>query len=685
MFPETCQLEISKINADGDLMAVADKDDNPQNCKIFVLENRKIKPPLAVGDKIVAKVSKRGKEWIAKPISRLAVADMPVEKCYGIIEQKDGKYYLKSSEKNSRMNLLIDNIGKCKAGDYVAVALTGERRFKQVQILKNYGKFDISKAIESLVLEKLDIPHEFSEKIKKETQRLPQFEAGVRIDLSDVPLVTIDGDDSKDFDDAIWAKKTVNGFNLIVAIADVAFYVRDNSELDREAYKRGNSVYLPNMVIPMLPEVLSNDLCSLNPNQYRASIVCMMEIDKDGNLRDFNFKRAVIKSAARLTYREVQAAIEGRKSERIAKIYKTVIEPVYEAYQALAKASKKRGALKLDRDEYKVKIDKNGQVKSIEKDEHFTSNDIVEEFMVAANVAAALALGKTKLPVMYRVHERPLEEKLKDFAALLHHLGMKLPEGAALKAMHFNKILEKCAKNGDNRGINDMVLRTQSQAKYTPQNIGHFGLALSDYAHFTSPIRRYSDLMIHRALIKAYKMEDGGGLSDEAGQSLFEDIGEHLCVTERRAAVAERETVNRYMSAYLEPSIGQDFEVSVSGLTNAGVFVRLDAIGAEGLMPVSSLPADHYLLSEGNVELKGEYDGLSFKMGDVFKARLVEATPINGGLIFKYVDEETGVDYDEKGRGSFRPHPAKKDMRSLLKKKDKAAKKAKKTKQKRKK
>lgn len=647
--PETCHLEVISANDSGELWAkTVEQGDNPEGHKIYVLENRRIKPPFEVGDKFIARISRRPEGFVAKPIARTATATTAADTVYGVIENRENKCYLKATEKNIRMDYLLEDIGPARPGDFVAVALVGERRFKEARIIKNFGKFDLNKATATLVLEKHGIPLEFPENVFRETTKLPQFEAGLRLDLTDVPLVTIDGDDSKDFDDAVWAKKTINGFNLIVAIADVAFYVREGSELDREAYKRGNSVYLPNVVVPMLPEILSNDLCSLNPNQCRAAVVCMIEIDNEGNLRDFNFKRAVIKSAARLTYKEVQSAIEGNKNEKTAPLYKNVIEPLYEAYLALDKARKKRGALELEIEEVKVKVDKNGMVKSIEPEENLTSNKLIEEFMVAANVAAAKVLGKTKLPVMYRIHEAPRAEKLEDIKPLLHNLKMKLPDPTALKPSHFNKIIEKCSINGGALGISNLILRLQSQAKYSPENIGHFGLGLTDYAHFTSPIRRYADLLIHRALIRACKMEDGGALSEEAGIKLFEETAEHLCVTERRAVSAERDITARFISAYMQPAIGQDFEVKVSGMSAAGMFVRISAIGAEGLVPLSSFPDDRYDLAEGNVELKGQKTGLSFKMGDVIKCRLMEATPLTGGLIFKYVDPEDGVEYAEK-------------------------------------
>lgn len=646
LLPENSQLEICGLSDFGDLMAVmVDPADNPQNYKIYVQENKKIKPALAEGDRFFAKLSRKNETWWAKPLSRTMVAGVEVEQVHGLIEERDGRFYIKSAEKNSRMDYLLDRLGNSSVGDFVKVALIGERKFKQAKIIKNYGRYNVSKSTDLVVLEKYHITDVFSEAVVKEAAHCPIFCKQGREDITNLPLVTIDGDDSKDFDDAVYAEKTAQGFKLIVAIADVAFYVRPGTELDREAYRRGNSVYLPNMVVPMLPEQLSNDLCSLRPKENRPCLACFMEIDAEGNLKSYEFKRAIMKSAARLTYREVQKAIDGTHSLQTLGLFKTVLQPLYEAYFALNKARKKRGSLEIEPTEISVKIDSDGHILSIAKAEHFTSHEIIEEFMIAANVAAAKRLEETELPIMFRVHEKPLEEKLKDIEPLLHNLHLKLPDYPALKPQHFNHVLEECRKHNLSAGINDMILRLQCQAKYSPVNLGHFGLALSDYAHFTSPIRRYADLLIHRALIKACAMPDGGELENNADEQLFKEIGEHLCATERAAAQAERDTVARYLSCYLEPSIGVDFDVKISGLTTAGVFVCVENLGADGLIPMRTLPADNYQLSPGNTEMVGARTGRRFIMGDMLKARLVEASSLTGALSFKLVDEDEGVDY----------------------------------------
>lgn len=650
--PETCQLEVWGTSGYGDLMArTVDPQDNPADHKIYVIENKKIKPALQVGDRFIARLSRKNDAVWAKPLARTAVAGAEEEKLYGIIEEREHKFYLKSADKKSRMDYLLDSLGKAKVGDFVSVVLCGDRKFKQARILKSFGPFNVHKSTEFLILEKYGIPIDFPAAVAKECARCPQYHFDGRWDITTLPLVTIDGDDSKDFDDAVYARRLPDGFELIVAIADVAFYVRPLSELDREAYKRGNSVYLPNLVIPMLPEVLSNDLCSLRPKVNRPCLACRIEIDREGNLRTYEFRRAVMKSAARLTYREVQEAIDGKLNPLTADLFKTVLQPLYEAYFALNKARKRRGALELSPIEIKVKVDKNGNIQSIAPAEHYTAHEIIEEFMIAANVAAAKTLQKSKLPVMYRIHEKPQEEKLKDLTPLLNILHLKLPDYPALQPGHLNHIIEECSKRSLGNGISDMVLRLQCQAKYSPENIGHFGLGLHDYVHFTSPIRRYADLLIHRALIKALEMPEEGKLEDDATIELFKETGEHLCVTERRAVSAERDTVSRFLSAYLEPSIGSDFEVKITGLTTAGIFVCIENLGAEGLIPMRSLPDDNYELTESGSEMCGRLSKRSFTFGEQIKARLMEASPITGGLIFNFVDENEGLDYYKKGRG----------------------------------
>ena len=649
------------------------KKENPNRERIIIIDNRRIRPALEVGDAFIGKISRRGDTWYVKAIARSARANAPEEKVYGVVEKANHQVYVLPTDRGNFMKYLIDKPDGARNGDFVAISLGGSKKFKQARIIRNYGGYDVNKAASGSILDKYNINTVFPEGVTSELGKLPKYKRDCREDLTSLPLVTIDGDDSKDFDDAVWAEKTVTGFNLIVAIADVAFYVRHLNMLDREAYRRGNSVYLPNMVVPMLPEVLSNDLCSLRPKEVRPVLACYMTIDHQGRLLGYNFKRAVMRSAARLTYREVQDARDGKKNNHTAPLIKTVITPLYEAYEALRRERIRRGALELDVPEVKVKVDHKGTIRSVAKTEVLDSNRLIEEFMVAANVAAALMLQKHKQPIMYRIHDKPKSEKMKDIEPLLQNLKMKLPDAASLKPGHLNKIIEKCRKTGYSAGISDLILRLQSQACYSPHNIGHFGLGLKNYVHFTSPIRRYADLLIHRALIKACRLPDGGALDNKADEKLFEEIGVHISAAERAAVAAEREVTSRYISAYLEPLCGQDFEVRITGLNNAGIFVRIEALGAEGLVPMRTLPDDDYMLMPGGGEMLGRFNARSFKMGAPLTCRLTEAVPLTGGLTFQYVDKEQGIDYFAKGgRGGPRTFPAPSPLKSKKRKKTNA-------------
>lgn len=668
-FPKNILLKVISENSHGELIAeaVEDKNFRPKT-KIWVGENRRIKPSLAIGDVFLGKVQEKNHTFYAKPIMRMSMQDGNNEKVYGIVVQRENQFYLKPPGRKVFMEYLLDNHQGVKKGDFISAALCGDKKFKTLHILKNFGPFNLNQAITEALFEQAEVPSLFSDAVKKEAANLAEFTTQGREDLTQIPLVTIDGDDSKDFDDAIYASKTDSGFQLIVAIADVAYYVRDGSEIDREAYKRGNSVYLPNIVLPMLPLRLSNDLCSLNPKVVRPVIACFMEIDNNGNLLNYRFNRAVMKSAARLTYREVEKAFEGELNDNTRPLFKTVIQPLYEAYFAFAKARQKRGALDIESSEIKIKVNQSGTVESVKKAEDYTSNKVIEEFMVAANVAAALVLKNKKLPIMYRIHDKPNQEKLVELAPLLRSFKLKLPDYASIQPANFNKLLDIGAKNGCKAVISNLVLRMQSQAQYSPHNIGHFGLALTDYAHFTSPIRRYSDLLIHRTLIKALNLEGGGGLND-ADDELFVTIGEHLVATERRAVSLERDITAKYLSSYLEPSIGTNFEVRVSGVSKAGLFVTIESLGAEGFIPMRILPYDNYILEDGGFALRGQRSKLLFTLGSKITATLIEATPISGGLLFKYLDDSKDIDYPTK-KNTSKPKLNKKLRKEKLKRKN---------------
>ncbi|HEX7006026.1 MAG TPA: VacB/RNase II family 3'-5' exoribonuclease, partial [Alphaproteobacteria bacterium] len=470
------------------------------------------------------------------------------------------------------------------------------------------------------------------------------------------------GADARDFDDAVWAEpdpdpRNRGGWHLIVAIADVAHYVRPGDALDKAARERGNSVYFPDRVVPMLPEALSNDLCSLRPNEDRACLAAQLWINRDGRLLRHRFDRALMRSAARLTYEQVQAARDGCPDDVTGPLLEPVLNPLYGAYRVLERARKKRGALEIDLPERQIVLGDDGKVASITPRARLDSHRLIEEFMILANVAVAEALEAKRQPCMYRVHEAPDPERVQALREFLETLGLNLAKGQVLKPAHFNRILERSADTPHARMVHELVLRTQAQAKYSPDNVGHFGLALRRYAHFTSPIRRYSDLLVHRALIGGFGLGPGGIGPEDAAR--FPEQGEHISATERRAVAAERDATDRYVAAFLADRVGAIFGGAISGVTRFGLFVTLDETGADGFVPMRRLPRDYYEHDEARHCLIGRSGGPRFDLGGRVQVRLVEANPITASLLFDLVeggteDRRGGAAHGRGGRAARR-------------------------------
>ena len=489
-------------------------------------------------------------------------------------------------------------------------------------------------------------------------------ELGKRADLRNIPLVTIDGADARDFDDAVFAERVSEaeggGFHLIVAIADVSHYVRPASVLDDEAYRRGNSTYFPDRVVPMLPEALSNDMCSLNPNVDRASMGFHIWIDEVGEMRKFKVFRALIRSHARLTYEQVQELynkktnkvssrdlIAGSNASQEDPVVKPrddedyiwdIIKPLYEAYDILDKARQKRGALDLDLPERQIMISDKGKMTGVTKRARLDAHKMIEEFMILANVAAAKALEAKQAPCVYRVHDRPSSEKLDSAREFLNAFGLSLPSGVA-RPNQINNLLHKASEMEHSQLISQVILRTQSQAIYHPDNIGHFGLALRRYAHFTSPIRRYADLLVHRSLIRAYGLGEGG-LSDEEKVTLTEKA-DHISTTERNSSSAERSATDRFTAAWMSEHIGAHFTGVINGVTRFGLFVTLDENGADGLIPMRSLPDDYYIHDEKQHALVGRKHKRIYRLGAKVTISLKEADGLTGSSVFAMVGDES--------------------------------------------
>jgi ribonuclease R len=532
----------------------------------------------------------------------------------------------------------------------------------RARVVERLGPAADPRAISLLAIASFDIPTEFPAAAIAEAEAALPVSPSARTDLRDLPLVTIDGSDARDFDDAVWAEPDPDaeyrgGWRLVVAIADVAWYVRPGSALDREAERRGNSVYFPDRVVPMLPEALSNELCSLKPAVDRACLAVDLRIDAAGHKRRHRFMRAVMRSAARLTYEEIQAIRDGH-GDLPAAVPRQAVASLYGAYDALARARAARGALELDIREDRVVLDAEGRPVAVVPAIRLDSHRLVEEFMILANVAAAEELEARRRPCMYRVHDAPDPDKvatLRDFLDELGVPGLALEKGQALKPELFNRLLRRAEATAVSPLVNDLVLRCQAQAAYSPDNIGHFGLGLRRYAHFTSPIRRYADLLVHRALIAGANAAGNdfgaGALPPEIDHTRMAAAGEHISATERRAAAAERAAIERYRATLVADAVGGLFPARISGVAEFGLFVTLTESGATGLVPISTLPGDYYDRYEQVPRLVGRRFGRVFRLGDATTVRLVEADAIGGRLLLRIEDEAT---VPRRGRGGRR-------------------------------
>jgi len=637
--PAVAVLEVIGVDDDGELTVrpVSHSSDGPPP-RIDVRPPPRSMPAPGLGDRFVARLAPReDNTYTATP---LRATDSKTESVVGRYRESDDGGRITPLERGRRGDFLVAAGENAAAtdGDLVVVEILPARRLglPQARIIENIGAGDAPGAISRIAIHRAGIPDRFPQAVIKEAEAARPPVLGKRTDLRDIPLVTIDGADARDFDDAVVAEPDTSannqgGWHLIVAIADVAEYVRPGSPLDREAFKRGNSVYFPDRVVPMLPEALSNGLCALRPDEDRACMAADLWIGADGKLRKYRFRRGLMRSVARLTYEQVQAARDAGEDP----VMPGHLDNLYGAYACLAAARSERGALELELPERKVVLDDNGRVANIAPVARFDSHKLIEEFMIAANVAAARELKRLRQPVMFRIHDEPSIEKLEDLRVMLSGFGVKLTRGKMMRPKDFNSILERVRGEAHERTVNEIILRSQMQAEYNPENIGHFGLGLHDYAHFTSPIRRYADLLVHRALITGLKLGDGGLDDSEAGR--FTEIGEHISKTERRAVSAERDANDRYTAAFLEAHAGESFSGTVRGTNRAGLFVAIDDNGAEGFVPASRLPGGRPRFDTRTHVLKTEHGG-AYRLGDSVEIRIAEADGLSGSAIFDLMD-----------------------------------------------
>jgi ribonuclease R len=594
----------------------------------------------AVGERVLARLIRRDSGEIdAEIIRRLAAG---ASRVVGVFRRTlDGGVIVAADRRDrSEYRVLAHDAAGIADDELVVAEELPSRRFgKRARILERLGPVGAPGAISRLMIAAYDIPAEFPAAALAEAETaLPAGPAG-RADLRELALVTIDGSDARDFDDAVWAEPdsdpgNPDGWHIVVAIADVAAYVTPGSALDREAERRGNSVYFPDRVVPMLPERLSNDLCSLVPGADRPCLAARLWIDRAGRKRRHRFERAIMRSVARLTYDTVQAAHEGRHEGPFPQATERLVA-LYGAFAALGRARRARGALELDLAEHQVILDVDRRPIAVVPRTRLDSHRLIEEFMILANVAAAEELEARQLACMYRVHDAPDPEKLaalRDFLDEIGIAGLALAKGQVIRPELFNRVLARARETPEAGIVNELVLRSQAQAVYSPNNIGHFGLALPRYAHFTSPIRRYADLIVHRALIA------GATPARQAEESLG-PVGEHISATERRAAAAERAALDRYRAALLSGAVGTVYDARITGVAPFGLFATLPESGADGLVPISTLPSDYYDHDPGRHRLVGRRSGRIYALGDAVRVILVEADPVGGRLVFR-LDED---------------------------------------------
>lgn len=628
--------------------------------RLRVIERGRKASALGPGDRILARTEEAGSGWVAHPMKTLARGE---EQILGVLREEGGRLFLAGLDKKMNRDLPVVARGDAEPGDLVLAEKTGRPPRIMAKVVERLGDPFAPRSFSMIAIAKHGIPNVFSPELIAEAERVARQPLGDdREDLRHLPIVAIDPIDARDHDDAVWATPdddpaNEGGFRAIVAIADVSFYVRPGSFLDKEARKRGNSVYFPDRVVPMLPEVLSADVCSLKADQDRAAMACHLRIGKDGEILDWRFTRAVVRLAANIAYEHAQAAVDavkaGETPETVdADLTKTALLPLWDCWAALSRARDKRSPLDLDLPERRVVLDEQGRILSVAPRERLDAHRLIEDFMIAANVAAAKALERKKAPVMYRIHEPPSREKLTALKDYLKTFDMSFALGQVIRPATFNHILGTLKEHEAREEIMTQVLRTQTQAYYGPQNAGHFGLALGSYAHFTSPIRRYSDLIVHRSLVDAYKLGAGGLSAEDAAN--MERVGELISSLERRAMEAERETVDRYVAAYLSQHVGEVMDVKITGVAAFGFFATVEGVGGDGLVPARDLGREYFRHDEASQRLIGEETGEFFALGQKLKLRLVEANPVSGALRFELPDGKgsgSGERGDDRRRG----------------------------------
>jgi len=656
--PAVAVLEITMRSSDGDLIARPAEwlEDHGAAPKVTVRQSNagrergKSRGPstaASIGDKVLARIfsSTHGKAT-TYTARIMKILDRREGLILGVFRSTDGGggRLMPIERRGEEFVIDPDFTGDAKDGDLVEVetAKLGRMGLPRAKVHAVLGSVEGEKAISMIAIHSHGIPHVFPAEVIEAAENAKPAPLAGREDWRQVPLVTIDPYDAKDHDDAVFAEEdpspdNVGGVIITVAIADVSWYVRPGTALDREALKRGNSAYFPDRVVPMLPERISNDLCSLREGEDRPALALRMVFSSEGRKIGHRFHRVMIKSAAKLSYQQAQAAIDGKPDDKTGPLLEPVLKPLWNAYTVLKRERGRRQPLDLDMPERKILLTPEGKVDKVIVPERLDAHRLIEEFMIQSNVAAAETLEKRRQALVYRVHDQPSLAKQEVLREFLGTLGLSLARGAAVRANSFNGILANSVGKPFQGMVNEMVLRSQSQAIYSPENLGHFGLNLMKYAHFTSPIRRYADLIVHRALVGSLGLGEGG--ITPAEEAALENIAAEISTTERRAMAAERDTVDRLVAHHLAGRLGEAFEGRVSGVTKSGLFVSLPQFGADGFIPVSTLGLDYYHYDEAHQALTGEKTGLGYRLGDGVEVKLVEVIPLAGSMRFEMLSE----------------------------------------------
>ena len=677
--PPTLVADIIGRDRDGELIASPtewDEVESGEPPKILIEMPRRPKPGTAagIGDRALLRVERTDEtEGPAYRGRVIKVFDKAKSRILGVFrELPEGGGRLVPVDKkmaDRELNIAAADTKGAQDGDLVSVDIVRTRSFGLAsgRVKEKLGSVKSEKAISLIAIYAHDIPLQFSSAAEREAEAAEPANLKGREDWRDVPLVTIDPPDAKDHDDAVHAQtdpdpNNKGGFIVDVAIADVSFYVRPGTALDRDALDRGNSVYFPDRVVPMLPERISNNLCSLVPGEPRGALAVRMIIAPDGRKRSHSFHRILMRSAAKLNYAQAQAAIDGRPDDTTGPLLDPILKPLYAAYACVKRARDERDPLNLDLPERKILLKSDGTVDRVVVPERLDAHKLIEEFMILANVAAAEMLDKKSLPLIYRVHDEPTLEKVHALSEFLETLDVPFAKSGALRPTLFNRVLAQLEGHDYYPLVSEVVLRAQAQAEYSSENYGHFGLNLRRYAHFTSPIRRYADLVVHRALVRALGLGEGALPDSETPETLGE-VAAHISLTERRAMKAERETVDRLIAHHLADRIGASFQGRVSGVTRAGLFVKLSETGADGLIPIRSLGTEYFNYDESRHALIGTRSGTMYQLGDVVDIRLIEAAPVAGALRFELLSSSSETSPRERRRPggqrrpSFKAHP----------------------------